>query len=151
MSQNVTLFGTTYAIPETDERDWGSVVTNFLLKVGDGLDGISLLLGTGKTLLKSEITVSTVADAATFTPTTTIHRISGSGGAATLDGTTAITDGGIDGQYLMLIGNDNTNTVTIDTGANTTLNGQVILTLGDTILLVWDDTASVWQEVGRNN
>lgn len=151
MSQNVTLFGTTYAIPETDERNWGTTMTNFSVNAGNGLDGISLLLSTGKTLLKSEITTGTIADAATLTPTTTVHRISGSGGAATLDGTTAITDGSIDGQWLCLIGNDNTNTVTIDTGANTVLNGQVILTSGDVIFLIWDATASVWQEIARNN
>jgi hypothetical protein len=151
MSVNTTLYGTVYAIPETDERNWGSTMTNFSTNSGNGLDGISLLLGTGKTLLKSEITTATIADAATLTPLTTVHRISGTGAAATLDGTTAIADGSVDGQWLCLIGNDNTNTVTIDTGANTTLNGQVVLTLGDVIFLIWDATASVWQEVARNN
>jgi hypothetical protein len=151
MSIDTVLYGTTYAIPETDERDWGSTMTSLHTNATNGLDGISLLLASGKSLLKSEITTATIADAATLTPLTTVHRISGTGGAATLDGTTAITDGDIDGQWLCLIGNDNTNTVTIDTGANTTLNGQVVLTLGDVIFLIWDATASVWQEVARNN
>jgi hypothetical protein len=151
MSQNVTLFGTTYAIPEVDERNWGNTVTNFLVKVGNGLDGAVFLTSTDKALTVAEITVSTVADAATFTATTPVHRISGDGGAATLDGTTAITDGQVDGQYLEFIGNSDANTVTIDDAANTKMNGQVILTLGDVIRFRWDSTASVWQELGRNN
>jgi hypothetical protein len=123
-------------------------MTNFSTNSGNGLDGISLLLASGKALLKSEITTATIADAATLTPFTTVHRISGTGAAATL---AAIADGSVDGQWLCLVGNDNTNTVTINTGANTTLNGQVVLTLGDVIFLIWDATASVWQEVARNN
>ncbi len=146
-----TLYGTSRDVPLTDERDWGNTMTNVVSDKIDGLDGISLLLATGKVLLKSEITTATIADTATLTPLTTVHRISGTGAAATLDGTTAITDGSIDGQWLLLIGNDNTNTVTIDDAANTRLNGQVILTLGDVIILIWDSTASEWQEIARNN
>lgn len=151
MAQNVTLFGVTYAIPETDERNWGSTVTNFLVNIGNGVDGALFLTSTGESLLAAEITVSTVADAATFTATTPVHRISGDGGAATLDGTTAITDGQVDGQYLELKGNSDTNTVTINDGANTDLNGPITLDTTAVIALRWDSTASVWYEVGRNN
>jgi hypothetical protein len=151
MSQSVTLFGTSYAIPETDERNWGSVVTNFLVNLGNGVDGNIFLTGGGKALFISEITTGTITDAATFTATTPVHRVSGDGGAATLDATTAITDGQADGQYLELIGNSDTNTVTIKDAANTKLNGQIVLGLGDVIQLRWDETASIWQELGRNN
>ena len=152
MSQNVTLFGTVYAIPETDERNWGNTMTNFCVNLGNGVDGNIFLTSGGIALLILEpASASTVADAATFTATHPVHRISGDGGAATLDGTTAITDGQVDGQVLKLIGNSDTNTITINTGANTALNGQAILGLNDVINLLWDSTASVWVEMGRNN
>ncbi len=146
-----TLYGTSRDVPLTDERDWGNTMTNVVADSIDGLDGISLLLATGKTLLKSEITVTTFAAAATLTPLTPVHRVSGTSGAVTLDGTTAITDGSIDGQWLVLVGNNDTNTVTIDDAANTRMNGQVILTQGDAIFFLWDSTASEWQEITRNN
>jgi hypothetical protein len=151
MSQNVTLFGTVYAIPETDERNWGNTMTNFSVNTGNGVDGGLFLTTTGKTLFLEESTTTTFAAGATLTALTPVHKVAGTSGAVTLDGTTAIADGQVDGQMLRLIGTSDTNTVTIDTGANTRMNGQIVITLGDVITYRWDSTASEWQEVGRNN
>ena len=115
------------------------------------MDGISLLLDSGVVLLKLEPTDTTLADGATLTVTHPVHRVQGDGGAATLDGTTAIADGTTDGQKLILFGVSDVNTVTIEDAANTKLNGQVILTDGDCIELYWDSTNSIWREKGRNN
>ena len=151
MSQNVTLFGTVYAIPETDERNWGNTMTNFSVNLGNGVDGAIFLTSTGKALVLEESTTTTFAAGATLTALTPVHKVEGTSGAVTLDGTTAIADGQVDGQMLRLIGTSDTNTVTIDTGANTRMNGQIIITLGDVITFRWDSTASEWQEVARNN
>ena len=151
MSQDVVLFGTTYAIPETDERNWGNTVTNFLVNLGNAADGALFLTTTGKSLFIEESTTTTFAAGATLTALTPVHKVEGTSGAVTLDATTSITDGQVDGQRLTLIGTSDTNTVTINDATNTRMNGQVIITLGDVINFRWDSTASEWQELGRSN
>lgn len=146
-----TLFGTSRDVPLKGERKWGNSMTGVVEDLIDGVDGTSLLLSSGVTLAKLESTDTTIADAATLTPTHPIHRIQGSGGAVTLDATAAIADGSIDGQLLILQGVSDTNTVTIEDAANTKMNGQAFLNDGASITFIWDSTNSLWREQTRNN
>lgn len=146
-----TFYGTSRDVPQSGERNWGNTMTQVVADLIDGLDGITLLLASGVSLLKLESTDSTLADGATFTPTHPAHRIQGDGGAATADATTAIADGSTDGQILVLFGVSDVNTVTIEDGSNTSFNGDVILTNGICFITYWDSTNSVWRELTRNN
>jgi len=146
-----TFYAVSRDIPQSGERNWGNTMTQVVADLIDGLDGVTLLLASGVSLLKLESTDTSFAAGATLTATFPAHRVQGASGAVTLDATTAVTDGSIDGQLLVLFGVSDTNTVTIEDAANTKLNGQVILTDGDCIILYWDSTNSLWREVARNN
>lgn len=146
-----TFYGTSRDVPQSGERNWGNTMTQVVADLIDGLDGVTLLLASGISLLKLESADTSLAAGATLTATYPVHRIQGTAGAVTLDTTTAIADGGVDGQLLVLFGVSDTNTVTIEDAANTKFNGQIIVTDGDCITLYWDSTNSVWRELNRNN
>ena len=146
------LYGRTRRIPETRERPWGNDVTDMLEDMIDGIDGLAFLSGTTLLWRLSAASASTLANSATLTPTASWHRISGSGGAVTLDSTTAIADiSATGGTLLMLTGQSDSNTVTIPDAANTALNGDVTLADGESLFLIWDATSSLWREVGRSH
>lgn len=69
--------------------------------------------------------------------------------AVTSDTTTAIEDGVDIGQFLFLVGTDDTNTVTIKDAANTAMAGDLTLGANDTLFLFW--TGSIWAEISRSN
>lgn len=150
MAISKTLFGSTVSVPERKEKGWGVQVTNILTSLIDGIAGAVVKVGSAYIAAWSTAD-STLASAATLTPTATMHRVQGNGGAVVLDGTTAIADGSVDGQQLVLEGADATNTVEITDGANVDLNGDVTLALGQCIRLAWNETRSVWVEVARNH
>jgi len=81
----------------------------------------------------------------TLTPTSSMMRLTATS-PVTLDTTTAIADG-LDGDLLILMGTDDTNTVTINNGANTDLAANRTLALRQTLTLVFDATSGVWVEV----
>jgi len=92
----------------------------------------------------------TPAAAGTITPSGTAVRVSGSGGAVTL-GATSISNGDSTGQYLMLIGTSDVNTVTINDGTNTNL-GAASRTLGlNDILVLFYVSGQGWNEVSFSN
>lgn len=93
-------------------------------------------------------TETTVAASDTLIPATRTHILTAAS-AVTLDTTTAIQDGLYKGQMLILVGTDDTNTVTINTGANTHFSANRALGDGDTLMLVWDGTN--WLEVSFAN
>lgn len=151
MATDKTLHGDTISIPETDEKDWGAEVSAYQATFAEDLEVIAYQDADGNVFNRIKWTTDTIADGGELTPATSGYRLAGDGGAATLDGTTAITDGKADGQLLVIRGTSNTNTVRINDGANTNLNGYVILTDGETISLEWDSTSSEWVELGRSN
>lgn len=156
MSRTKLMGGSSYTIPEDNEAagTWGADATSFLDDVADLLNAISYL-SAGQGLSIQTTTSSTLAASATLTPVTECHRVQGSGGAVTLDATTAIADGVVDGQLLELEGDHATNTVTIQSGANVTLNGDIELGIGEAysrnLMLRWNDTLSTWVERGRDS
>lgn len=149
MSQTVTLFGTTRYIPEGKERNWDAEMTSLLYDLSLAVnDAIALDGGVG--LVKASVTDSAVTAAMTLTQTHSVHRVAGSGGAQSLDGTTAIANGSYDEQKLTLVGTHDTNTVTVPDGANTELNGPMTLADDEVLKLRWDDTDSQWVEEYRS-
>lgn len=74
--------------------------------------------------------------------------VEGSGGAVDISASPQIAAGSTVGQMLTLIGASDTNTVLIEDGDGTALNGDIVLTNNDVIDLIWNGT--VWQEDGRS-
>ena len=151
MSQNQAYSGTTFVIPETEEVDWGEQVTDYLVKMARGNNSTSAILISQNIGIHLHLpTVTSVTAAMTLTQTHPRHKVAGDSAARTLSATTAIADGSFDGQELVASGNSASNTVTIPDGANTRLNGNITLGLGDSITLIWDSTDSNWWEISRS-
>lgn len=150
MAFQETLFGTTRNIPATDERNWGAQVTSVLLDLIRSADALGFVVGE-EGLLRVEGGGMLLADGATLSPTKSFHSVSGDGEPATLDGTTAIADGVVNRQVLILVGASDENPVTIPNGANTKLNGSVTLGQGEAIFLMWAQSSSYWHEIARSH
>ena len=147
MSTEKTLHGNSVTVPAVGDTNWGANVgTGILVPVIDGVDATTYKTGSN-TFAKTSPADSTLASSATLTPTSSHHRVQGSGGAVILDSTTAIADGSVDGQILFLEGAHSTNTVEVEDGANVDLPGGVVLGLGSetrSVTLVWNSSRSVW-------
>lgn len=151
MSIAKTLLGSARVVAETGETGWGAETTQILVDLIDSNNiSIDKLASTSLVHLITPGT-ATPAAAATLTPTSSYMRISGSGGAVTLDTTTPIAAGEFDGQGLEIEGTSDANTVTIEDSGNAELNGLVVLASGTWIELRWNDTASKWRERNRSN
>ena len=151
MATSKTLHADTVLVPIVDEIDWGAEVSAFLATLIEDLHAISWQDAAGNVFSKMSVTTTTFAASATLTPDTNIYRVSGTSAAVTMDATTSITDGEVDGQLLLMVGTSDTNTVTILDAKNTKQNGNVTLKAGHEIEYWWDSTGSVWQERTRNN
>ncbi len=151
MSISKTLLGATRLVPETGETGWGSETTQILVDLIDSNNINVQKLAAGGLVRVIPATTATPAAASTLTPTSSYMRISGSGGAVTLNTTTPITAGEFDGQELDLEGTSDANTVTIEASGNTKFNGDIVLVDGTFIKLRWNNTASEWRELSRNN
>lgn len=77
-------------------------------------------------------------------------RVAGASGAQTVDTTTGMTAGTVDGQEVRLMGTSDTDTLTITVAGNMAPNGSITLGAGDIIDFMWDATNSVWREVSRS-
>jgi|SRR5882672_6753165 len=151
MSILTTYSGNAYPVPETDETDWGETVTNLLVSELLGGNTTECVLTTANQgAHRAVATSTTLAAASTMTQTYARHKVSGTPGAVTLSGTTAIADGTFDGQILIIQGASASNTVTIQDGANTRMNGNMLLALGSVLTLVWDLADSNWVELWRS-
>jgi hypothetical protein len=151
MSQNGTYSGTTYAVPETDEVDWGETVTALLIQhLLGGNTTECVLTAANQGAHRASSTSTTLAAGATLTQTYALHKVAGSGAAVTLSATNSIADGTFDDQVLIVQGSSATNTVTILDGSNTRMNGNITLAQGDTIAFRWDLADSNWWEMYRS-
>lgn len=84
-----------------------------------------------------------------ITITKTEMDIQGSGGAVDITVNPQIV-AGIAGQFVMLHGRSDTNTVQLDDGNGVHIHGRAIIGDGDKMGLVYDEIDSVWSEVFRN-
>jgi|SRR5690606_4544088 len=150
MAISLPLFGTTRSIPVTRERNWGAQVTSILADLVRFANAAGFVVGDNG-LLRIDGEALELADGATLTPTKSFHSVIGDGEPATLDGTTAIANGVVNRQVLILVGASSTNTVTIPSGANTALNGSVTLGLAEAIFLMWAESSSFWHEIARSH
>lgn len=149
MGYSKTLLGNTVTIPETGDTNYGAngtAILDDLVDIGDQ----SFTMISGVVIPYHAATSSVLAAAATLTPANVVHKVSGSGGAVTLSGTTAIANGSVNGQVLILQGDHATNTVTIQNGANVQLRGEIVLGLYDFLCLRWDTTIGDWIEMSRS-
>lgn len=97
----------------------------------------------GAALNNNDIITSSVSDRRT------IVRCVGAGNV-TLDGTTPLSNGSFDGQEVVLLGQDDTNTVTIlSSSANMDMNGDIALGTNDMLELIWISTTAKWIEKSR--
>ena len=147
MALTRTLYGATVIIPETKETRWGAQVTNILDKLVEGANLVGNSSG-GTVVPAYSSTSTTLTNGGTLTPTKPIHYVVGSGGPVTLSLTTPVA-AGISGQYLFIIGTDNTNTVTLEDSGTIDLNSDVVLAQGEGILLIYNSTRSKWEEQSR--
>lgn len=86
-----------------------------------------------------------------------IMRVQGSGGAVTVTATPSIADAR-DGEELIIQGNSDTNTLTLQDESNLANSGlqlaggaDVTLGKGDTIYLTYDEGDDKWYEISRSN
>ncbi len=125
------------------------------LKNSSGLETIILNADSdGKGRITSEeiqvtSATTTLTNGATLTPTTGYMRIAGSGGAVTLNATTAIANGSESGLILILEGTSAGNTVTIPNSANTIIGANRTLGLNDTLTLIWN--GANWVQLAFSN
>ena len=163
---NVTLGNVTFAADSTFDA---SNVTTFILpdifvapKATTLVDDAVVTSATVTTLSLGTSATQDISSAGTINPSSSIVRIQGEGAAVVLATTSdQIAAGTTDGQFLILRGMHDTNTVTVnheadDSNAATTevvLNSGVQFTMGnnDTLTLIYDDLVKAWLEVARTD
>ncbi|MEI7529239.1 MAG: hypothetical protein WCK76_09875 [Elusimicrobiota bacterium] len=94
--------------------------------------------------------VITVAAAGIVPSDYSTVRVGGSGGSVTLSAATAIAPG-ISGQILTLVGNDDTNRVTVPASGNMKLAGNVSFRLGKNDVLTLGYFDGAWVEMNRSD
>jgi len=147
MTYSKGLFGQNYDVPEAGDNNVGPAATAILDDLMDAADG-----GFGRTpglviIPRLPSTTTSLAASATLTRTHPVHKVSGSGGPVTLNATTAIANGTVDGELLILQGDHATNTVTIQNNANVRLRGDITLRQYETLELRWDTAIGDWVEL----
>lgn len=145
-----TFIDETVYIPEAGQKPWYVEAQKIFNKSIDVLNSfVFKVSGVYLPFYPTSTTISLLGSA-TLTPTHTTMRVSGNGGPVVLGTTTAIADGSIEGQLLIVEGRSNTNTVEIRGNANTK-GGDVILGLSDSITYKWSLVDSLWVEQGRSS
>jgi len=91
-----------------------------------------------------EQTAVEIADGESITPTGTYQPITSSG-AVTTSATTAVLDGVLTGQLLILVNENASDTIIVKNGANTHLSADITLGNDDTLTLLWD--GADWLEI----
>ena len=99
-------------------------------------------------LAAAEQTAVALGDGETITPTGTYQPLTSSG-AVTTSATTAIADGTVNGQLLILVNENASDTIIVKDSANTHLTGDVTLGNDDTLMLLWD--GADWLAIGGEN
>ena len=155
MATPQNLFGVQRSLPADGDTNWGAEVRDILIDVMKAIDGMSSMITDDLPFLVLNGAASTVT-AATYTlpATSNRHDVTGDGGPQNLD---IIATGANfkDGQTLLIVGQDDTNTVEMDSDSSGTskflINGDIILGLNDAIFLSYDASLAKWIEISRSN
>tara|TARA_Y100000758_G_C15969355_1_gene392613 strand:+ start:369 stop:833 length:465 start_codon:yes stop_codon:yes gene_type:complete len=149
------LFGTDRTIPEDGATNWGQDVRELLEDIVMALNGMSAMTTNDLPFLVLKGTDTTVTADLDLDVTSNRHDVVSSGGALNLGSLSITTPEPTDGQTLLLVGQDNTNTVELDsddgTAGNWVINGDMILGSNDAIFLSYDTSINKWVEISRNN
>ena len=148
------LFGTSRTIPEDGATNWGADVRVLLEDICEALDNMATMTTAELPFLVLKGAATSVGTGTfTLTPTSTRHDVTGSSGDQGLDILATGSDFK-DGQTLLLVGQDDTNTVTMlsDSPGTTKyiINGDITLGANDAIFLSYDASATRWIEISRN-
>jgi len=113
-------------------------------------EAVDTVLDLSEFLAFTEQTAISVTSGGTITPTGTYQPLT-SGAFITTSTSTAIADGAVNGQILILTNENASDMITIDDGANTKLGGDKQLNggEGDTLYLMWD--SADWLCIGYND
>lgn len=101
--------------------------------------------------------IQSLLAATAIAPNAVTIRVVGNGGAVVLVATPTITSPATDGQFLLIRGTSDVNTVTLQdeaslAGTKLALGAATrLLGAGDQILLAWDATSALWYEVSFTN
>lgn len=151
------------ATPYTQIYDFLNTTTINMENVEKALDRIVMMLqevagggvvasGSGNNYAVQAL--QTVGASGTATLASNVLRqlllVQGGSGGTTASTTTAITNGSIDGQEVVLLGRNNSQPLTIS-GATTNMdiNGDMVLGAGNALTLIWDNTNTKWVELNR--
>jgi len=140
---NVTAFGSV-AATQVDPTNNSDIANKHYVDVHTGASAAPVL--TGSTGTPQSITA---AGGIAFTGSSynNIWFIKGNGGAVTVTADPQIAAGTNVGQVLRLVGEDNTDTVTLSDGTGLSLNGAWVGAKDSILNLVWDGTN--WVEMNR--
>ena len=153
------LFGTSRTIPEDGATNWGADVRVLLEDICEALDNMATMTTAELPFLVLKGAATSVGTGTfTLTPTSNRHDVTSSSGGDNEIDVIAIVDGAgasyKDGQTLLIVGQDDTATVTMlsDSPATTKyiINGDITLGANDAIFLSYDASATRWIEISRN-
>ena len=113
--------------------------------VGVTIDGV---LNKDYIIIESPSGDTAITAAGGITVTRKIMRVAGSGGAIDITADPQIV-AGADGQFVIVQGTHDTNTVTLDNGTGLALSAQIILAANDNITLMYDSGETAWIETSR--
>ena len=113
--------------------------------VGVTIDGV---LNKDYIIIESPSGDTAITAAGGITVTRKIMRVAGSGGAIDITADPQIV-AGVDGQFVIVQGTHDTNTVTLDNGTGLALSAQIILAANDNITLMYDSGETAWIETSR--
>lgn len=148
MSVTKVLNQQTVTVPQVKETGWGEQMTNIAVTTIDMVNGVCAFVNGNSLHVFGSASVS-LTQGGTLTPTNTVMKIQGSGGAVTMSASTSISDGSRADQILILQGDHATNTVTITDLSNVRLRQAVTLQQYENITLRWDAVVQDWIEISR--
>lgn len=141
--------GVTFNLPEAGDANWGTEVTNYLIHMAGA--AFAPTVNTTTKLIVPTLNGVVSAGGIISTTVSTLIRVSGDGSAVTLSLTTPLNNGTQDGEFIIVMGGSDTNTVTINDAGNVDLRGPITLGTNQAVTLIWSAVAGKWVEISRNN
>lgn len=123
------------------------------LRIGNPLSHLAIDVNGTLKLLRTVYQPSEVASITAeggITVTNTVMRIQGDGGAVTVTANPQIA-AGVDGEFLIVEGKSDTNTITLVDGNGIHVHGSVTLFDEDYVIFVYDEGGALWDEIARSS